>query len=78
MKALLERAQAAHAAKTPFAEKIPSQSSAYYQDNTFVKRPGEDSWHTIGTVDARLIMMEWRNWRGPAGQPPVISVPSIQ
>jgi hypothetical protein len=77
-KALLERAAAAHAAKTPFAEKIPSQSSAYYLDNTFVKRPGEDSWHTFGTVDARQIMMEWRNWRGPAGQPPVISVPSIQ
>ena len=77
-KALLERAAAAHAAKSPFGEKIPSQSSAYYQGNTFVKRPEEDSWHTVGTAEARQIMAEWRNWRGPAGQPPIISVPSIQ
>jgi hypothetical protein len=77
-KALLQRAEAAHAAKSPFAEKIPSQSSAYYQDNTLVKRPGEDSWHTIGTVEARQIMAEWRQWRGPDGQAPIISVPSIQ
>jgi hypothetical protein len=77
-KALLERAQAAHAAKQPFREKIPSQNSAYFQDNTMVKRPGETSWHTAGTEEARQIMAEWREWRGPAGQPPIISVPSIQ
>jgi len=67
-KALLERAEAAHAAKRPFGEKIPSRNSAYFQDNTLVKRPGE----------ARQIMSEWRKWRGPAGQPPIISVPSIR
>jgi len=77
-KALLERAEAAHAAKRPFGEKIPSQSSAYSQDNTLVKRPGDASWRTAGTEEARQIMTEWREWRGPAGQPPIISVPSIQ
>jgi hypothetical protein len=77
-RALLERAEAAHAARRPFAEKIPSQNSAYFQDNTSVKRLGEASWHTVGTEEARQIMAEWREWRGPAGQTPIISVPSVQ
>lgn len=77
-KALLERAKAAHAAKRPFGEKVPSQNSAYFQDNTLVKHPGEASWHAAGTAEARQIVAEWRKWRGPAGQPPIISVPSIQ
>jgi hypothetical protein len=78
LKALLERAQAAHAAKKPFTEKIPSRDSAYFQDNFLVKRPGEATWHTTGTGEARQIMAEWRDWRGPAGQRPIISVPSVQ
>jgi len=73
----LERAQAAHAAKRPFGEKIPSQNSPDFQDNTLVKRPGEASWHAVSTEEARQIMAEWREWRGPAGQRPIISVPSI-
>jgi hypothetical protein len=77
-KALLERAEAAHAAQRPFGEKIPSQNSDYFKDNTFVKRPDEASWHTIGNAEARQIMAEWRQWRGPAGQAPIISLPSIQ
>lgn len=74
-KALLERAEAAHAAKRPFEEKIPSQNSPYFQDNTLIKRPGEDSWHTAGTAEARELMAGWRKWRGPDGQMPVVSVP---
>lgn len=77
-KALLERAQAAHAAKQPFRETIPSHDSAYFQDNTMVKRPGEASWRTVGTEEAREMMAEWREWRGPAGQQPIISIPSMQ
>jgi hypothetical protein len=77
-KALLERAEAAHAAKRLFGEQVPSQNSPYFQDNTLVKRPGEASWHTTGTEEARQIMAEWREWRGPDGQRPIISVPSIQ
>lgn len=76
-KALLERAEAAHAAKLPFLEKMPSQGSAYFLANTFVKRPGEATWHGDGTVEARRIKSEWREWRGPAGQPPIISVPAL-
>jgi hypothetical protein len=75
-KSLLQRAATAHAGKQPFLEKIPSQNSAYFQDNTFVKRPHEDSWHNAGTAEARQIMTDWREWRGPGGQSPVISVPS--
>jgi hypothetical protein len=78
LKALLDRAQAAHAAKRLFTEDIPSQSSAYFQDNTLVKRPGEESWHPIGSEEARQIIAEWRDWLGPAGQSPIISVPPIQ
>jgi hypothetical protein len=74
-KALLERAQAARAAKEPFTEKIPTRDIAYFQDNTLVKRPGEPSWHAMGSEEARQMMAEWRQWRGPAGQPPIISVP---
>jgi hypothetical protein len=77
-KGLLERAGAAHAAKLPFTEKIPSRDSAYFQDNMMVKRPGEAVWHTAGTVEARQIMTDWRDWRSPAGQRPIISVPSGQ
>ncbi len=75
LKSLLERADAAHAAKLPFTEKIPSQSSDYYRNNTYAKRVGEDTWYTIGTDEARQLMAEWREWRGPAGQPPIISAP---
>jgi len=78
LKALLERSVAAHAEKKPFSEKIPSPGSPYFQDNTMVKRPGEDSWHTLGTEEARQMMADWRQWRGPTGQPPIISVPSMQ
>jgi hypothetical protein len=78
LKSLLQRAEAARAADRPFGEKLASPNSAYFQDNTLVKRPGEDSWHPVGTAEARQIMGEWRKWRGPAGQPPVISVPSLE
>jgi hypothetical protein len=73
-KALLERAQAAHAAKQPFRENVPGRN----RDNTMVKRPGEDSWHPLGSEEAIKMMAEWRTWRGPAGQAPMISVPSLQ
>ncbi len=78
LKMLLQREVAAHKAREPFTEKIPSRDSAYFQDNFLVKRPGEATWHTTGTDEARQIMAEWREWRGPAGQRPIISVPSVQ
>jgi hypothetical protein len=75
-KALLQRAAAAHAAKRPFDEKIPAQGGAYYGANTFVKLPEETSWHNISDPEARQIMAEWHQFRGPTGQSPIISVPS--
>jgi hypothetical protein len=77
-KELLERAALAHSARLPFSEKLPSQGSRYVQDNTFVKRPGEGEWHALASVEAREIMNEWHDWRGPGGQAPIVSVPSIQ
>jgi hypothetical protein len=78
LKALLERSVAAHAAKQPFTEKIPSRDSDYFQNNFLVKRPGEASWHTTDTEEARRLMADWREWHGPAGERPIISVPSMQ
>jgi hypothetical protein len=78
LKALLERAEAARASKRPFVEKIPPPNSAYFQDNAMIKRPGEAAWHAIGSGEARQIMAEWREWHGPAGQVPIISVPSMR
>lgn len=74
-KALLQSAALAHAAKLPFWEKVPSESSAYYQSNAFVKRLDETSWHERGTPEARQIVAEWHSWRGPNGEMPIISVP---
>lgn len=74
-KALLQRAALAHAAKLPFWEKIPAESSAYYQTNAFVKRLDETSWHAAGTPEARQIVSEWHSLRGPHGEMPIISVP---
>jgi hypothetical protein len=75
-KSLLERAEAAHAAMRPFAESVPPASSEYYQLNSFVKRPDDAGWFAVGTEEGRRIMAEWRDWHGPQGQRPVISVPS--
>ncbi len=75
-KALLERSEAAHAALRPFAEDFPASGSAYYQTNTFVKRTGDAEWQPVGSDAGRQIMEEWREWRSPMGQTPVISTPS--
>jgi hypothetical protein len=75
-KALLERAEEARAAGRPFGEKIPPPNSAYFQENAMVKLPDEAFWHNLASAEARQIMTEWRDWRGPAGQRPIISVPS--
>ena len=75
-KALLTRAEIARAASHPFLEILPSPDSEYHRQNTFVKRRAESSWHSLESDEAREIMSEWRSWRGPAGQLPIISVPS--
>jgi len=75
-KALLERANAAHRARRPFTEGIPLAGSPYAKGNTYVKRPDEASWHSLDTAEARQILGQWRQWHGPAGQPPVILTPA--
>jgi hypothetical protein len=78
LKALLERAEAAHTARKPFTEKIPSNASDEFKNNAFVKAPDEVDWHKLGTAEAREVMSAWRDWRGPAGQMPFVSVPSME
>jgi hypothetical protein len=53
LKALLERAEAAHAFRRPFTENIPPPSSPYFRDHTLLKRPVEASWHALSTEEAR-------------------------
>jgi hypothetical protein len=70
------RAEIARVASHPFLKTLPSPNSEYHKQNTFVKRRAESSWHNLGSEEAREIMAEWRSWRGPAGQLPIISIPS--
>jgi hypothetical protein len=78
LKGLLERAEAAHAARRPFTEKMPPRSSPYYQDNTLLKSPGETSWQSLSSEEAHRLKAEWHTWRGPDGQSPMISEPDSQ
>lgn len=78
LKALLESAEAAHASRKPFAEKIPPQSSPYFRENTLLKRPGETTWHPLNGDEARQIVAEWHTWRGPNGELPMMSAPEAQ
>jgi hypothetical protein len=78
LKALLERAEAAHASRRPFTEKMPPPSSPYFRDHTLLKAPGETAWHALSTEEARHLRIEWQTWRGPAGQSPMISEPDSQ
>jgi CPA1 family monovalent cation:H+ antiporter len=39
------------------------------------KGPEETEWHASSSPEGRRVMAEWRSWRGPDGQPPVVCVP---
>ena len=75
LKILLDRVRAARAAGRPFDGRIPSRDSDYFQINTLVSRPEGTDWHRSSTPEAQRIMSEWRSWRGPDGQPPILSTP---
>jgi len=75
LKALLEKVKAAHAAGQRFRGDLPARDSAYFQTNALVKGSKEAEWHAIGSPEGRRAMTEWRSWRGPDGQPPVVCVP---
>ena len=74
-KDLLDKVQAARASRQAFKGRIPSRDSEYFQTNCLVKGPEESEWHASSTPEGRRVMTEWRSWRGPDGQPPVVCVP---
>ena len=74
-KDLLDKVQAARASRQAFKGRIPSRDSEYFQTNCLVKGPEESEWHTSRSPEGRRVMAEWRSWRGPDGQPPVVCVP---
>ena len=57
------------------ASGIPPRDSDYVQTNSLVKGPDEAEWHSSNSLEGRRVMGEWRSWRGPDGQPPVVCVP---
>ena len=75
LKELLERAGAARAAGRAFKGGVPPRDSSYFQTNCLVKGPEESEWHASSSPEGRRAMTEWRSWRGPDGQPPVVCVP---
>jgi hypothetical protein len=75
LKGALERARAARAAGKPFDTRLLARDSDFYQTNTLVRRPGDTVWHPSNTLEAQLLMSEWRSWHGPGGEPAVLSVP---
>jgi hypothetical protein len=75
LKDLLEKVQAARASGQAFKGRIPARDSDYFQTNSLVKGPAESVWHASNSPEGRRVMTEWRSWRGPDGQPPVVCVP---
>ena len=75
LKGLLDQVQAARASGQGFKGRIPARNSDYFQTNCLVKGPEESEWHTSRSPEGRRVMAEWRSWRGPDGQPPVVCVP---
>jgi|SRR5579863_1782090 len=75
LKKMLEAAGAAHRASQPYTGKIPAQGSAWFQDSTLVKRVTDSGWSTAGSDEGRQILAEWKTWRGPDGDEPIISTP---
>jgi hypothetical protein len=75
LKNMLENIQAARAAGHAFKGRIPSRNSDFFQTNSLVKGPEETEWHFSNSPEGRQVMTEWKSWRGPDGQPPVVCMP---
>ena len=75
LKDLMEKVQAARASGHAFKGRIPARDSEYFQTNSLVKGPAETEWHTSSRPEGRQAMIQWRSWRGPDGQPPIVCVP---
>lgn len=75
LKDLLEKVQAARASGQAFKGRIPARDSEYFHTNSLVKGLAETEWHASSSPEDRRVLTEWRSWRGPDGQPPVVCVP---
>ena len=75
LKDLLDKVQAARASRQVFKGRIPARDSEYFQTNCLVKGPEESEWHASNSPEGRRAMSEWRSWRGPDGQPPIVCLP---
>lgn len=75
LKKLLEDIRAARGQGRTYDRPIPASDSDYFAKNTLVRRPGESSWHDMTTAEARRIVAEWREWRGPDGSGLVVCTP---
>ena len=76
LKQLLERIQASRISHHSTRDTAPPRDSKYYQDNELVRRPHEPQWYAVSTAEGRRILSEWRSWRGPQGQAPVVCAPA--
>lgn len=74
-KLLLEDVRAARAEGRPPARPMPPSESDYYDRNTLVRRPADATWYDLTTAEAKRIVAEWREWRGPDGAPLNICTP---
>lgn len=72
LKAELVQIIAARAGKK-YEEPTPSRD--YLQTNTLVRLLDETNWYSASSADGQRVTSEWRSWRGPEGQRPVICVP---
>jgi hypothetical protein len=72
---LLDRVQAARASRQPFNGRVLARDSEYFRTNSLVKGSEESEWHASSSPEGRRAMTDWRSWRGPDGQPPVVCVP---
>jgi hypothetical protein len=72
LKRTLDEVMAAHAAGRIFTGSVPGRQSAYFQNNTLVKRQNDTEWFPVNTDEGQRIMNEWRSWRGLDGSGPVI------
>ncbi len=75
LKTILDGVRTSRIALRKYAGRIPARDSAFYQDNTLVRREKDTDWHSLSSAEGRKILVEWRDWRGPAGERPVVSTP---
>jgi hypothetical protein len=72
LKKVLDEVIFARAAHRVFNGSVPAYQSAYFQNNTLVKRVDEEEWHPADSDEGKKILAEWRSWRGPDGALPII------